>query len=183
MGYLFLCHVKASFSSINPLSTTYLGLGCGGSSLSRDAQASLSLVTSSSSSRGILNWSIHKPAKRYNLSSVSWLCTRVSSFLDMPGTPHLGHILNRMKKGMSFRSSVALSGLMSCLHVNNFHKCMWLDKQLQRLWIHIWIVNTSWTLTLRLSVSRCFLHWSGLVLGSNMPICQWTCLTLYHWYC
>ncbi len=39
--------------SIHPSSSAYLGAGRGGSSLSRDAQTSLSLDTSSSSSGGI----------------------------------------------------------------------------------------------------------------------------------
>ncbi|KAI3373242.1 hypothetical protein L3Q82_006551 [Scortum barcoo] len=62
------------------------GPGRGGSSLSRDAQTSLTPDTSSSSS-GDGPRGVPRPAERHSLSSVSWVFPWASSRWDTPGTP------------------------------------------------------------------------------------------------
>ena len=59
------------------------GSGRGGSSLSREAQTSLSPATSSSSSGG---------TPRRSQANVSWVFPGVSSRWDVPGTPHQGGV-------------------------------------------------------------------------------------------
>ncbi|KAI3370842.1 hypothetical protein L3Q82_007128 [Scortum barcoo] len=75
--------------SIHPSSSIRLvrdRVGSGGSSLSRDAQTSLTPDTSSSSSGGIPR-GVPRPAERHSLSSVSWVFPEASSRWDTPGTP------------------------------------------------------------------------------------------------
>ncbi|KAI3363953.1 hypothetical protein L3Q82_001562 [Scortum barcoo] len=73
-------HPSIHFHPLGP------GPGRGGSSLSRDAQTSLTPDTSSSSSGGIPK-GVPRPAERHSLSSVSWVFPEASSRWDMPGTP------------------------------------------------------------------------------------------------
>ena len=67
--------------SIHTLSAAFAGLGCRGSSLSREAQTSLSAATSTSSSRRI-----PRPAQRHSPSSVSWVFPGASYHKDGPWT-------------------------------------------------------------------------------------------------
>ncbi len=70
---------------IHPSSSAYPGPGRRGSSLSRDAQTSLSLDTSSCPPGGYQG--VPKPTGRHNPSSVSCVFSGVSSWWDAPGAP------------------------------------------------------------------------------------------------
>lgn len=56
------------------VSDAYLVLGCGNTNLSKEAQTSLSSVTSYTSTKGIPKCS--QASQRYNLSTVSWVCPK-----------------------------------------------------------------------------------------------------------
>ncbi|KAL4000620.1 NLR family CARD domain-containing protein 3 [Sarotherodon galilaeus] len=52
---------------------------------------------------------VPRPAKTYNLSSVSWVCSRASSRWAMPGTPHPGGILVRYLNHLNWLLSMGRS--------------------------------------------------------------------------
>lgn len=77
------------YISIHPITTSYSGSGCWNSSLSREAQISISPATSSSSSGGLIG--ISKPAGRYNPSNMSWIwLEHLETRRNTPAGRHLG---------------------------------------------------------------------------------------------
>ncbi|TWW75437.1 hypothetical protein D4764_13G0000990 [Takifugu flavidus] len=78
--------------SIHPFSTAYPGSGCGGSSLRREAQTSLSPATPLAHPEG--SPGVPRPVERHSLSNVSWV---------FPGSPTGGtcpeHLTREASRG------------------------------------------------------------------------------------
>lgn len=139
-------------SSILPFSTTYLGPGCGDSRLSKGTYMSLPPVYSVWSQR------VPRPGKRYNPSSISWVCSG--------GVFPVGHALLWVSPGC-LRFTPCLSVSPGTLRRKSFLPPMIsFFRSLPRAHDNKWGLEHRSTGKSRASPS-------GLALSTPQPIVQW----------